>query len=384
MDYYQLLGIDKTANPEQIKKAYRTESLKNHPDKHPDNIEEATQKFQKIKKAYEVLSDPEKKEIYDNYGEEGLTQHEQGGGRGAGPGGMPNDIFNLFSQFGFGGMGGMGRQQQQQQQQKGKNIKYDMEVSIEDMMNGLSKKFRIQRTAKCITCNSHGTKSKTQPPVCKDCNGRKMRMQQRQIGPGMIQQMSAPCTTCSAKGFIIKDDDKCGECQGTKFVNEKKEVKIEMNPGFNDGEVSVLKNMGNDEEDVKEPGDLIFQFHLRSKSDGSKWQRANNDLLIEETITLEEALCGFTKEIKHPSSKTPKINIKSNKIINYHTYYNIKGLGFKSHMGSQNGDLKIKFNIEFPKNLSEENKNKLRDIIKTGNSSNSTISSNTSLPTYEI
>ena len=195
--FYEILGVSKDADHATIKKAYRKLALQHHPDRGGDS-----EKFKQIGKAFEVLSDQEKRGMYDKFGEEGL---EGGGGAGA------HDIFNMF----FGG-------RQKEQKQKTKNKVCNIQVPLEDFYRGRDINFEVNRKRVCKACTGSGLKQGAKKQKCKDCNGKGIKVKVVQIGPGMIQQMQTKCSTCNGEGIIINNSDKCKVCNGNKIVDEKK------------------------------------------------------------------------------------------------------------------------------------------------------------------
>lgn len=194
--------MSKEAAPEEIKKAFRKAALQHHPDRGGN-----ADKFKEINKAYEVLSDPQKRALYDEGGEEALTE-----GGGGGPGGM--DIFDLFG----GGFGGGGRRGPRVR--RGEDVVFPLKVTLEDCYNGVAKKLRLTKNVICGDCNGKGGKGGD--ITCKDCRGQGVKMVIRQVGPGMIQQLQQQCGACKGSGSTMKEADKCKTCKGDKTTKEKK------------------------------------------------------------------------------------------------------------------------------------------------------------------
>ena len=221
--FYEILGIDKSASEADIKKAFRKQALQHHPDKGGE-----PEKFKDITKAYEVLSNPEKKALYDEGGEEALD-----GGSGGGGGGGPMDIFDLFN-MGGGGGGGGGRGGGKR---KGEDVIFPLKVSLDDLYNGTSKKLRLTKNILCTGC---GGKGGSKEATCRGCKGQGVRIVIRQLGPGMIQQMQTACTECSGTGSTMAEKDKCKKCKGEKTVKEKKTLEVFVNKGMKHGERIVF------------------------------------------------------------------------------------------------------------------------------------------------
>uniref|UniRef100_A0A8C5KVL2 DnaJ heat shock protein family (Hsp40) member A4 n=1 Tax=Jaculus jaculus TaxID=51337 RepID=A0A8C5KVL2_JACJA len=208
-EYYDILGVKPSASPEEIKKAYRKLALKYHPDKNPDEGE----KFKLISQAYEVLSDPKKRDIYDQGGEQAIKE----GGSGSPGFSSPMDIFDMF----FGGGGRMARER------RGKNVVHQLSVTLEDLYNGVTKKLALQKNVICEKCEGIGGK-KGSVEKCPLCKGRGMQIHIQQIGPGMVQQIQTVCIECKGQGERINPKDRCEECSGAKVIREKKIIEVHV------------------------------------------------------------------------------------------------------------------------------------------------------------
>jgi DnaJ family protein A protein 2 len=237
---YKILGVPKTATPDEIKKAFRKHALKEHPDKGGD-----PEKFKELSTAYEVLSDGEKRKVYDKYGEEGLS----GGGAGASGFG---DIFDLF------GMGGGGRKQGGPSgPKKVKPTVKEVVVTLEDLYNGKEFDFEIERHRVCAKCNGLGGIDASAVQTCKGCKGRGMRTVMMQLAPGMYSQRTGPCDECDGKGESINEAKKCKTCNGKKLQKEKKKLKVEIDKGAPNGERYTIHGEGDEIPDA-EAGDVII------------------------------------------------------------------------------------------------------------------------------
>lgn len=232
--YYDFLGVSKTASQDEIKKAFRKKALKEHPDKGGD-----PEKFKDISIAYETLSDPEKRQLYDQYGEEGVRD---GGGM---PAGM--DIFDILQ----GRMGGG----QQRGPKKGKSVMHPVKATLEDLYNGKTSKIVISRDRLCSKCDGKGGKGNTQK--CSGCNGRGMVTKMKMIGPGMYTQSTGPCDDCGGQGEKISEKDRCTTCKGAKVLKEKKVVEVSVEKGAPHGEKYVFHGEA-DEFPGIEAGDVVI------------------------------------------------------------------------------------------------------------------------------
>ncbi|CAN1251800.1 DnaJ protein homolog ANJ1 [Linum perenne] len=263
--YYEILGVPKSASPEDLKKAYRKAAIKNHPDKGGD-----PEKFKELAQAYEVLSDPEKREIYDQYGEDALKEGMGGGGGGH----NPFDIFESFFGGGFGG-GGSSRGRRQR---RGEDVVHPLKVSLEDLYLGTTKKLSLSRNVICSKCSGK----------CSGCQGSGMKVSIRQLGPGMIQQMQHPCNECKGTGESISDKDRCSQCKGEKVVPEKKVLEVHVEKGMQNGQKITFP------ETIT--GDIVF---VLQQKEHPRFKRKGDDLFVEHTLLLTEALCGFRFVLTH-------------------------------------------------------------------------------------
>jgi DnaJ-class molecular chaperone len=328
--------------------------LKWHPDKNPENIEEANIEFQKIQEAYEVLNDNDKRNLYDKYGKDGLKQQAND---------FPdhNDIFNrVFGgnpfMSGFMNMGGNMRAQEQKVQ-VGPNKLFHLELSLDDIYNGCTKKLNIRRRIKCSNCFATGTRN-GKLPKCDTCNGMGMRTVIKQIGPGMIQQSTTQCNICNGTGKIVKDDDKCVTCGGGKYEYDTKLLEIEIDKGIKNGEHIRLSKLGDEVDNAIEPGDIILEINEKKRED---MYREGDNLVVKRSILLSEALCGLSLAFKHLDGEM--IVIETDKIIKPNMRHIISGLGFYNKNSKSNGDLIFEFYIVFPENIQENRKELIKKLL---------------------
>ncbi|RZC48638.1 hypothetical protein C5167_017067 [Papaver somniferum] len=316
--YYDILQIAKGSTEDQIKRAYRKLALKYHPDKNQGN-EEANKKFAEINNAYEVLSDRDKRNIYDRYGEEGLKQHAAQGGGGRGGGMNMQDIFSSF----FGG----GEPEEEDKVVKGDDVIVDLDASLEDLyMGGTLKVWREKNVLKPA-------------PGKRRCNCRN-EVYHRQIGPGMFQQMT---------------EQVCEQCPNVKYEREGYFITVDIEKGMQDGqEVSFYE----DGEPIidGEAGDLKFKIRTAPHD---IFKREGNDLHTTVSITLVQALVGFEKNIKHLDEHL--VEIGSKKITKPKEVRKFKGEGMPLHISSKKGDLYVTFEVVFPSSLTEDQKTKIKE-----------------------
>ncbi|KAF9970569.1 hypothetical protein BGZ73_006710 [Actinomortierella ambigua] len=349
--YYDILGVNPDASESEIKKAYRKLAMKYHPDKNPEEGE----RFKEISHAYETLSDPEKRAMYDQYGEDGpgAGGFPGFGGFNFGPGDMDEDIFeHLFGGgggpgFGFGGgMGGGGPRRGGNRKRKGEDLMHNLNVSLEDLYNGKSTKLSLEKNIICSHCQGKGGKAGA-VKKCTTCDGRGVKLVVRQIGPGMMQQMQVTCTTCHGEGQTIREKDRCKKCKGNKVVNEKKVLEIFIEKGMRNGEKIPMKGEADQEPGV-ETGDVILVLQQKPHP---LFERKGSDLHCKITLSLVEALCGFSKIlVTHLDGRGIHVESPAGKIIKPGQVKKIIGEGmplFKRPMDK--GDLYITFDVEFPK-----------------------------------
>lgn len=336
---YEVLGVSKSATCVEIKKTFRKLALKHHPDKGGD-----VDKFKEMSAAAEILTDEEKRKIYDEYGLEGL---EEGGGGG---GGM-DDILSMF-------MGGGGRRRQRGPQ-KGEDIVHPIRASLEDMYNGKTTRLAINRNKKCGECDGRGGKVGCERE-CSDCQGRGVRVQMRQIGPGMVQQMQSACPTCKQTGKIMNEADKCKVCKGKKTVKDRKVLEVVIEKGMKNGQKIKFRGEA-DELPGTIAGDVVF---VVQEKEHEQFQRKNSDLVIKMNLTLSEALCGFTKTITHLDGRVLRIDSPAGKVIKPDSVHMINGEGMPYHGNPfTKGRLFVMFIVDFPATLPSATVNTLKGVL---------------------
>jgi len=322
-DFYDILQVPRGASDAQIKRSYRKLALQYHPDKVTGTDAEkkaAAKKFAEINNAYEALSDPEKRKIYDTYGEEGLKQQQGQGNRPQG-----GNIFDFF--FGGGGFGG--GQEEEERVPKGHDVHVDLFVSLKNLY--LGKEIKVTRD-KAVVKPASGTRK------CK-C---KQKLVTRQLGPGMFQQYHTQV---------------CEDCPNVKLEREQEILTVHVEPGMTNGQHITFFEEGEPIIDG-EPGDL--KFVIRQTPD-SRWERRGNDLLINETISLVDALTGFSREIEHLDGHKVKIGITG--VTKPGDYQYIEGEGMPVEAATSRGNLFVHYSISFPPALTEEQKRVVRELF---------------------
>ncbi|KAH1222408.1 DnaJ [Glycine max] len=328
--YYEILGVSKNASPDDLKKAYKKAAIKNHPDKGGD-----PEKFKELAQAYEVLSDPEKREIYDTYGEDALKEGMGGGGGG-------HDPFDIFSSF-FGGSGSSrGRRQR-----RGEDVVHPLKVSLEDLYLGTSKKLSLSRNVLCQ--NAMGGSKSGASMTCAGCQGTGMKVSIRHLGPSMIQQMQHPCNECKGTGETINDRDRCQQCKGEKVVQEKKVLEVVVEKGMQNGQKITFPGEADEAPDTV-TGDIVF---VLQQKEHPKFKRKADDLFVEHTLSLTEALCGFQFVLAHLDGRQLLIKSNPGEVVKPDSYKAINDEGMPNYQRHfLKGKLYIHFSVEFPDTLS--------------------------------
>jgi len=332
-DLYDTLGLNKNAGPNEIKKGYRKMAIKYHPDKN-QGCKEAEKKFKEVGEAYEILSNQEKKEIYDRHGYEAVKENN---------GGMnnPHDIFsNLFR----GGHGGM----RHGQEEEIKPLHKELNISLKDVYNQKSSNEPIAYKKLCHICNGKGLKKGCEEKKCRLCEGRGVQIKIQRQGP-MVQQFQIPCGMCNQTGKITKEDDKCTKCRGNKFMNINDNITIDIPRGSKSGEVIHIERMG-DEDKYGIRGDVVY--HLNICEEYGNFTRQNDDLILNNvSINLYEALIGTTLKITHLDGKDKYIEI--NTIIDGKSLYKVCNLGMPVKDSNMYGELYISFDVKYPDSIED-------------------------------
>ena len=352
-DLYNILGVAKTASQDDIKKAFRKLAMKYHPDRNPDNREEAEAKFKEAKAAYDILSDEQKRATYDRYGYEAASGNGAGGGFGGfGAGGFNADVFgDIFGDI-FGG--GRNRGGARQQQARGHDLAYELDLSLEEAVNGGEKRIRIPTYVRCKNCSGSGATEKSVKRNCPGCNGSgQVRMQQ-----GFFSIAQA-CPQCGGKGQIIENP--CTDCHGDGRVKQQKTLNVNIPAGVDNGDRIRLSGEGEAGERGAAAGDLYVEIRVRKHP---IFAREGDNLHCAMPISFVTAALGGDLEVPTlggrvmltvpPETQTGKT-------------FRLKGKGVKSVRSRSTGDLYCTVNIETPVNLSKAQKDILADFGKTLN-----------------
>ncbi|XP_077286234.1 dnaJ homolog subfamily A member 2-like [Arctopsyche grandis] len=333
---YEVLGLRRDATDADIKRNYRKLAKEFHPDKNP----ESGDKFKEITYAYEILSDPEKREFYNMHGVKGMQ--EGGYDENFMSGNLFSHIFGGGSIFGMGGMRGPGMRQRQ----RGEDTIHPLQVSLEDMYNGKTSKLELSKNVICKTCKGIGGKAKA-IVVCKDCKGHGIRITYKMLGPGMTQQIQSRCSECHGQGSTFNEKDRCWTCKGKKVINETKIIEVHIDKGMKDSHKYCFAGEGDQQPDMQ-PGDVIIVLQQKSHS---QFRRRGDDLFMVHTVGLTEALCGFSYIMKHLDGRDLLIKNEPGNVIKPGDIKGIKGEGmphFKNPF--EKGNLYIEFAITFPDN----------------------------------
>ena len=347
-DYYEVLGVSKSADATEIKKAYRKLALKYHPDKNPRD-KEAEEKFKEAAEAYDVLSNEEKKRRYDQFGHAGVG----GAGQGGFGGGMSMD--DIFSQFGdifgsfggFSGFGGFGGGRSARRVNRGTNLRVKVKMNLQEIATGIEKKIKVKKYVACQHCNGTGAKDGKSYSTCSTCkgSGQVTRVQNTILG---AMQTTSTCPTCEGEGKII--NEKCTFCNGEGVLMSEEVISINIPAGVGEGMQLSLSGKGNAARRGGVKGDLIV---LIEEEEHPELVRDGNDLLYNVFIGYPEAVLGETVEIPTIEGKV-KVKIEAGtqpgKILR------LRGKGLPDVNGYGKGDLLAKVNVWIPKNLSKDEK----------------------------
>jgi len=367
-DYYQILDITKSATTEEIKKAYRKQALKYHPDKNPGD-KSAEDRFKKVSEAYEVLSDDNKKHLYDQYGEEGLKGASMGGGMGgSGFSSMEEALKTFMGAFGssMGGGGGsifesffgFDSSSDERVLRQGSSKKLNITITFEEAISGIDKEIALTNYVTCSTCSGSGAKSSKGIKTCPTCQGSGQLFQTR----GFFS-MSTTCSNCNGEGRIITNP--CEDCHGLGRIRKKQTVKIHIPAGVDNNMRLKMTGYGDAGEAGGPPGDLYVFITVQPNEN---FERDGDDVYLNIPITFSEASLGCTKEIPTPKGKTYRISVpegtQNGKI------FRLKDLGFPNIHGSGQGDLLVNVSVETPINLSSEQKELLKSFQNLETESN--------------
>jgi len=367
-DYYEVLGVSRTATDEELKKAYRKLALKYHPDRNPGD-KQAEEKFKEAAEAYSILSDKDKRARYDQFGEAGLGDNGGFGGFNAQSGDI-NDIFSMFGDLfggrggfsgfsGFGGFGNSSHSRSSRRVNKGSNLRIHLKLSLEDILNGVEKKIKVSKYVPCKTCSGTGAKSGSGTTTCSHCGGSGVVVETQNSIFGRIQTQHV-CPTCGGEGTIIKD--KCPDCHGDGIVKGEDIITINIPAGVEDGMQLSFTGKGNAGAKNGIPGDLIVSIEQLPHE---QFERNGNNICYQAYITFAQAVNGTTLEV-------PTLNGKAKFKIEPGMYsgriYRLRGKGLPEFQNPSNkGDMLVRVDVWVPKNTTKEQRDILEKLDKFDN-----------------
>lgn len=348
-DYYEILGVARSADGDSIKKAYRKLAMQFHPDRNPGD-KAAEDKFKEASEAYDVLSNQDKRSRYDRFGHAGVN------GPGAGPGAGFHDVNDIFSAFGdifgdfFGGQAG-GRTRSRSRSRRGSDLRYYLEIRLIDVLHGAQKEIEYDTEESCKPCDGKGAKPGTSPETCRTCGGSGQVVRQQ----GFFA-MATTCGSCRGEGRVVKD--KCTSCQGSGRKAVHRKLSINVPAGVDSGTQLRLSNEGEPGYGGGGPGDLYVEIRVE---DNSKFEREGQNLHAKLEVSYLQALLGAEIQVETlEGKKTATLESGSNE----GAQLRIKGEGLPTIRGGHRGDLVYHVSVHFPKKLSKKEDELLREIAK--------------------
>lgn len=356
-DYYEVLGIERTATTEDIKKAYRKLAMQYHPDRNPDN-KEAEEKFKEATEAYEALSDTDKRARYDRFGHQGMRSNDFGHYENA------QDIFSHFSDIFSGGGGGIfdsffgGATRPQAGPQRGSDIQIHLPLTLEEIARGVEKTIRVKHFRKCQTCNGSGAKAGSSPVTCQTCGGQGQVRQVRSMGFGQFVNVSV-CPTCNGEGKIIKD--KCPVCAGEGRMQEESTLKVKIPAGVSDGNYLTMQGQGHVGRRGGSAGDAIVVIE---ELDHEFFIRDGDDVVLDLDITFPQAALGAEVEVP---TLTGKALLKIQAGTRSGAVLRMRDKGIQHLNRSGSGDELVRVNIVTPSKLSREERELIERLSASEN-----------------
>ena len=354
-DYYEVLGVDKSASEDEIKKAYRKIAIKYHPDRNPGN-KEAEEKFKEAAEAYDVLHDPQKRQQYDQFGFNGPGAGFGGGGFGGGASMNMDDIFSMFGDIfgghagfggGFGGFGGGGRQARPQQH-RGNDLRLKVRLTLSEVATGVTKKFKVKKDITCSHCNGSGAEAGSGMETCQTCHGSGVITHTTQSIFGMMQTQGV-CPTCGGEGKVIKN--KCKECGGTGVVKGEEVVEINIPAGVAEGMIVNVPGKGNAGRRNGINGDIQV---LIEEEPNDTFVRDGNNLIYNLLLDFPTAALGGEVEVPTISGGKVRMKVEPGTQPGKTLRLRGKGLPAVQGYGRGNGDLIVNISVYVPKTLSRD------------------------------
>lgn len=352
-DYYEVLGVSKGASDDEIKKAHRRLAKKYHPDLNKDNPD-AAEKFKELNEAYEVLSDQDKRQKYDQFGFAGVDPNYGGGAGGFGGFSDFGDLGDLFGSFFGGGFGG-GRSSSARRNapQRGESIRTSVMLSFEEAAFGCEKEITIERIESCEECGGTGASKGTSPETCPNCRGTGTVTQTQRTPLGMFQTQAA-CPNCRGTGKIIKKP--CAKCGGAGRVRKSRTLKVNIPAGIDEGQSIQLRGQGNAGANGGPSGDLLVTVSIRPHP---VFTRDGSNVMVEIPISFTQAALGDTLQVPTIDGR---VEYKVPEGTQTGTVFRMKGKGIQNVNGRGRGDQYVRVNIEVPRNLSDKQKKLLREF----------------------
>ena len=353
-DFYEVLGLARTATPDEIRRAYRNLARTHHPDVNPDNREEAEAKFKEVSQAYAVLSDEGKRATYDRYGADAVNGVGQSGPDIGGMGGGLGDLFDVF----FGGAQGAGGARAREDLQRGSDLRYDLSLSLQECWAGVTKELHVPSLLKCQTCKGSGAAPGTTPETCQQCSGSGRVREVRQTFFGQFVQ-EAPCPRCAGRGKIIPDP--CPTCKGDGRTRGERQVTVSIPPGVDEGDRVRVTGAGEDGQNNAPAGDLYCFVYVE---EDPQFQRRDNDVLHLMNISYAQAALGDTISVptlEQNSGKPVMAEVRVPAGTQNSAMFRIGGKGFTTR-GGYRGDQVCVARVVVPKKLSERQKELLREF----------------------
>lgn len=364
-DYYKILGVERTASADEIKRAYKKVAIKYHPDRNPGN-KEAEEKFKQAAEAYDVLRDPDKRARYDQFGAEGVNGAGGFGGFGGAQGMDINDIFSAFGDIfgghGFGGFGGGfgGGRSAQPRQYKGADMRMKVRLTLEEIATGVTKKYKMKKDITCTECGGSGCESDSKPETCSTCHGQGYVMRTQRSMFGMVQTQDV-CPDCHGEGTIIKH--KCKHCQGTGIVKGEEVVEVSIPAGVGEGMVVNIPRKGNAAMHNGVPGDIQVIIEEAPHPD---FIRDETDLIYNLLLSVPQATLGDTIEIP---TLTGKARIKIEPGTQPGTALRLRGKGLPvvQGYGHGTGDIVVNISVYIPQELNKDEKKQMEALKDNDN-----------------
>lgn len=358
-DYYEVLGVEKNATDDQIKKAYKKKAIQFHPDRNPDD-KEAEKKFKEAAEAYDVLRDPQKRARYDQFGHAGMNDM---GGFGGGSGSMNmDDIFSMFGDIfgGHAGFGGFNSGRTRKPQYRGGDLRLKVRMTLQEIATGVTKKFKVKKKVTCTHCHGSGAEGGSSTETCPTCHGSGVVTRTQQSIFGMMQTQVA-CPTCGGEGSIIKS--KCKHCGGNGVIDGEEVIEVKIPAGVADGIVVNVPGKGHAGKRNGVPGDI--QVYIEEESD-KELLREDNNLIYNLLLDVPTAALGGTAEVPTLDGKV-KIKIESGTQPGKVMRLRGKGLPALQGYGYGTGDLIVNISVYIPETLSKDEKKALEEMQKSDN-----------------